>query len=471
MEKSFKTVLRGVRDDGQKLIIPREYISYGIREAAEELLTNELGPIKQIHYAQRVAMQIRQERFTSLDKNLLNKSLESIVDLKRSRLAEMDWQNRFESQRAKFLNELGLAEKVGQNKWRLDDNLERTLRRMSERGDIIRTYQRAMSEAKLDRLEMREPIYDPVATSARPVTGRVIKTGILDDVNDRSFLVLDTTDGEALFVETGSAAHIEEIQPGMIVKVGPQSYSPKQSDYTITEVASKQGGVYSPSAHEMSDPSAREEYIQAHVRRLEAMRRAGHAERNSDGSWKIPKDYLRRAASFEKKRGFNNPVKLDVESRIRLKDLPETIGRTWLDEELKSVANAANQAGFGDDVEAAKTQRQQFLLSQGLISDGGQVTDETLKTLERLDLAKAGESLSREYDKPYTPVPSKGKLSGVYRKSIYRPSGKYAVIEKSKEFTLVPWREAMDRNLGKSVTGILKGQSISWSITKGRGIS
>ena len=263
-------VVRGINEDGQKLIIPREYISYGMREAAEELLTNELGPIKQIHYAQRVAMQIRQERFTSLDKNLLNKSMDSVVDLKRSRLAEMDWQNRFESQRAKFLNEVGLAEKIGPNKWRLDDNLERTLRRMGERGDIIRTYQRAISEAKLQRSEIHEPIYDSLEPTAHTITGKVIKTGILDDVNDRSYLVLDTLEGEALFVEAGSQVNIEDIKSGMIVKAGPQSYSPKQSDYTITELAAKRGGVYSPSAHEISDPSAREEYIQAHVRRVKA---------------------------------------------------------------------------------------------------------------------------------------------------------------------------------------------------------
>ena len=464
-------VVRGINEDGQKLIIPREYISYGMREAAEELLTNELGPIKQIHYAQRVAMQIRQERFTSLDKNLLNKSVDSVVDLKRSRLAEMDWQNRFESQRAKFLNEVGLAEKVGPNKWRLDDNLERTLRRMGERGDIIRTYQRAISEAKLQQSEIHEPIYDSLEATARPITGRVIKTGILDDVNDRSYLVLDTLEGDALFVETGSQVNIEDIKSGMIVKAGPQSYSPKQSDYTITELASKRSGIYSPSAHEMSDPSAREEYIQAHVRRLEAMRRAGHAERNSDGSWKIPQDYLKRAARYERKRGFNNPVKLDVVSRAPLKDLTDTIGRTWLDEALRSGVANEHQSGFGEEVNVAKTQRQRFLLSQGLISKEQDVNAQTLKDLEQLDLKDAGQSLSREYDKPYKPAAKGDKLSGIYRKAIERPSGKYAVIEKSKEFTLVPWREAMDRNLGKSVTGVIKGQTISWTLTKGRGIS
>jgi len=464
-------VLRGVKNDGQTLIIPREYISYGIREVAEELLTNELGPIKQIHYAQRVAMQIRQERFTSLDNNILNKSVESVVDLKRSRLAEMDWQNRFESQRAKFLNELGLAEKVGQNKWRLDDNLERTLRRMGERDDIIRTYQRTMTEAKIDRLDIAEPIYDPQATTARPITGRVIKAGILDDVNDRSYMVLDTLEGEALFVETGAQVNIEGIKAGMIVKAGPQSYSPKHSDYTIADIASKRGGIYSPSAHEFSDPSAREEYIQAHVRRLEAMRRFGHAERNADGSWKIPQDYMKRAASYERKRGFNNPVKLNVVSKVPLKDLTDIIGRTWLDNELSDGVANEPLSGFGEELKVAKAQRQRFLLSQGLISKGQRITEQTLKALEQLDLKDAGHSLSREYEKPYKPAETSGKVSGIYRRVLERPSGKYAVIEKSKEFTLVPWRETMDRNIGKSVTGVIKGQTISWTLTKERGIT
>ena len=464
-------VVRGVKDNGKDLIIPRDYISHGMREQAQVLATRELGPISQFDVAMKLAKQVNHERFTKLDKDLLSKSVNQIVDVSANLSEGMNWQQRFEKGRVKALAKLGLAEKVGFGKWRLDDNLERTLRRMGERDDIIRTYQRAMTKAKLERVNIREPIYDPMATSVRPVTGRVIETGIMDDVNDRSYMVLDALEGEALLVETGGQANIQGIATGMIVKVSPQSYLPKQSDYTITEVASKRGGIYSPSAHEMSDPSAREEYIQAHVRRLEAMRRAGHAERNADGSWKIPHDYLKRAAGYERKRGFNNPVKLNVISRAPLKDLTDTIGRTWIDEALRSNAANEHSSGFGEEVNVAKAQRQRFLLSQGLIGKEQRVTAQTLKALEQLDLKNAGQSLGREYDKPYKPAATSGKVSGVYRKAIERPSGKYAVIEKSKEFTLVPWRETMDRNLGKSVTGVIKGQTISWTFTKGRGIS
>jgi len=94
----------------------------------------------------------------------------------------------------------------------------------------------------------------------------------------------------------------------MIVTIRPQSFQPKSSDYTIDEIAAKRGGIYSPSAHEAADPKASEAYIQAHIRRLEAMRRSGHAERNKDGTWQVPSDYLKRARVFERKNSAGKPV-------------------------------------------------------------------------------------------------------------------------------------------------------------------
>lgn len=464
-------VIRGVNDEGKTLIIPREYISHGMREAAEHIATLELGPITQIDIAKKLAGEIQKERFTKLDRDLLDKSVNGVVDVNANLAGGLNWQTRFEKGRVKTLAKLGLAEKVGFGKWRLDDKLERTLRRLGDRGDIIKAYHRALKQSSLERSSYSDPVYDPAASLAKPVTGRVVSKGVLDDVNDRTYLIVDTIHGEAIFVETGRAENITEIEAGMIVKAGPQSYAPKQSDYTIADIASKRGGVYSPSAHEMSDPSAREEFIRAHVRRLEVMRRKGHAERHSDGSWKIPRDYLKRASDYEKARGFGNPVKLDILARTSLGDLPKTIGKTWLDEQLRSDGHSGTYEGFGEDVEAAKVQRRQFLMQQGLLTGKENVTEGTMKALETLDLDGAAKGLSESLGKPYTQAPESGRISGTYREAIVRPSGKYAVIEKSKDFTLVPWREAMDRNLGKSISGAVKGQTISWTLNKTRGQS
>jgi hypothetical protein len=43
------------------------------------------------------------------------------------------------------------------------------------------------------------------------------------------------------------------------------------------------------------------------------------------------------------------------------------------------------------------------------------------------------------------------------------------MIEKSLEFTLVPWRPALERHIGRAVSGIPHGDSFDWTIGRGRG--
>jgi len=140
----------------------------------------------------------------------------------------------------------------------------------------------------------------------------------------------------------------------------------------------------------------------------------------------------------------------------------------WLDTENLS---GGSLSGFGKEVKVAKAQRQNFLLAKNIIQKTSGVTPAALNTLEKMDIDSASKELAKKLDKCYAESSGSGRISGIYREAVQRPSGKYAVIEKSKEFTLVPWRKTMDRNLGKSISGVMKGQVISWTLTKGRGIS
>ena len=49
-------------------------------------------------------------------------------------------------------------------------------------------------------------------------------------------------------------------------------------------------------------------------------------------------------------------------------------------------------------------------------------------------------------------------------------SGRFAVIEKSLEFTLVPWRPALENFVGRNVSGIPRGGTIDWTIGRSRGL-
>ena len=49
-------------------------------------------------------------------------------------------------------------------------------------------------------------------------------------------------------------------------------------------------------------------------------------------------------------------------------------------------------------------------------------------------------------------------------------SGKYALIESSLEFTLVPWRPVIERQLGKEVADLVRGNDISWEFGRKRSL-
>ena len=49
-------------------------------------------------------------------------------------------------------------------------------------------------------------------------------------------------------------------------------------------------------------------------------------------------------------------------------------------------------------------------------------------------------------------------------------SGRFALIERARDFSLVPWRPVLERAKGQAVTGVVGGEGISWSIGQKRGL-
>jgi hypothetical protein len=102
--------------------------------------------------------------------------------------------------------------------------------------------------------------------------------------------------------------------------------------------------------------------------------------------------------------------------------------------------------------------------------EGDQVSYRTnlLSELRSRELARAGGQLSKELGLRYTETKSGERIEGTYKDAVELASGKFAVIEKSREFTLVPWRPILERNLGQSVSGIMRDDTISWTLGRQR---
>lgn len=52
-------------------------------------------------------------------------------------------------------------------------------------------------------------------------------------------------------------------------------------------------------------------------------------------------------------------------------------------------------------------------------------------------------------------------MSGTFTGTVQLSSGKFAIVEKSHESTLIPWRLVIDSQFGREVAGTVQGGSMS----------
>ncbi|MPZ42326.1 MAG: DUF3363 domain-containing protein [Betaproteobacteria bacterium] len=93
-----------------------------------------------------------------------------------------------------------------------------------------------------------------------------------------------------------------------------------------------------------------------------------------------------------------------------------------------------------------------------------------LSTLARREVEEAGKTLARERGIPFRMADNGERISGTYRQPVQLVSGKYALVERSREFTLVPWRPVIEKQLGRQVAGLVRGEGISWELGRKRAL-
>ena len=474
-------VIRGKDEFGKDLVISQDYITHGLRRRAQDLATLELGPQTQQEIARKREAEVSAERFTGIDRSLVAEmTAERTVDVRPAAgRVRAEAETTLRQGRLKTLESMDLAKQVSPGVWKLSPAMEPTLKAMGERGDIIRAMSRAVSRRGREAAP-ESFVIDPAGEASTPKVGRVIDKRLTDELGDRIGLVVDGLDGRVRHVEVdGEAA--SDIRIGAVVETGARPAS-RPADRTIASLADD--GVYRPSDHrqrllsgEMRLPPGAnaDDLVEAHVRRLEALRRGGVVERWSENSWSIPGDFQSRAEAFDMAKGRRAQVRLlsafDLEKQIG------SDGATWLDRQLvgKDALKAAPH-GFGGEVGRALERRRHHLVRGGkAVFDANgawRPSRDLLATLERQEINRTAEALAKEKGLAFR-VPEPGEtLRGRLTDTVQMASGKFAVIEGNLDFALVPWRPALERQLGKEITGTVEiGGGISWQLGRGRGLS
>lgn len=476
-------VVRGVTDDGKTLNIAGDYIAYGIRERASEVVTRELGRQTEQEVSRSLAREVDADRFTRLDRMLIaeQRSRHEFADLRPDRdMLESLRQNRaLLIERVRKLERMGLATEIEPGRWTVSPRAEPVLRELGERGDIIKTMHQALDREGLAGARSIAGYALHREKMTEPIVGRVLDKGLGgDETAERVRLVIDGVDGRVHHLEM-DAARAKDIQRGMIVATGVDQAGPRASDRNILVIAGEEG-IYRPARHlEQAvgtverfggDPAA---YVRSHVRRLEALRRAGHVERIDADQWRIPADLPERGQAYDLARA-GTTRRVTVLSPAGLEQQIGHEGATWLDRELASRwPTVLADDGFGRDVTTALAKRQRWLVDRGFATDqwNGRIraSRNMVHRLEARDVERTGRALAAERGRQWQPVMPGNHVAGTLVGTTQLSSGRFAMIDDGLGFSLVPWRPALEPHVGRVVSGVaLPSGDVNWSLGRKR---
>ncbi|MCM2062186.1 relaxase/mobilization nuclease and DUF3363 domain-containing protein [Pseudomonas aeruginosa] len=463
-------IVRGRDDTGKDLIIAGDYIAHGFRHRAAELATEWLGPRTELEIQQTLQREVEQERWTSLDCTLQREAGEDgRVQIERFNEPKLQRQRLLLIGRLQRLQRMGLADETQPGTWAVHADAEKTLRALGERGDIIRTMQRAMSGQPRE-LAVFEPGDD-----GRTVIGRVAAKGLADELHDRGYLVIDGVDGKAHYVALNTRDELANYPTGAVVEVRGSAVV-RAADRNIAALASD--GLYRTDHHLAIEQGRAEpgrdpqEVVAAHVRRLEALRRAGIVERVADGLWRVPDDLAERGRQYDSQR--LGGVAVELKSHLPIERQARVIGATWLDQQLIGGGKGLGDSGFGGDAKQAMQQRADFLEEQGLAERRGQhviLARNLLGTLRNRELAQVAKDIAAETGLEHRPTTDGQRVAGIYRRSVMLASGRYAVLDDGIGFNLVPWKPVIERRLGQQLAATVRGDTAVWHFTRQRGLS
>jgi type IV secretory pathway VirD2 relaxase len=479
-------IVRGVLDDGRILNIAGDYIAHGVRHRASELVTRELGHQSEIELQTKLQNEVEAERVTRLDKMLLSEQQEQgVIDLRPGKGATFLVRENCNLMigRVRHLERYGLASEFEPGRWSLSDRAEQVLKDLDHRNEAINAIHRALT--RNDCAEERGISQFALHGEGlgEKIVGRVLTKGLAgDEMGERVHLIVDGIDGRVHHIEFKDPSRIDEVGRDMIVEAAPVVSGPRPADRNIAANAVEDNGIYRPSRHlervrdsfEWQGKDA-EAFVRSHVRRLEALRRAGLVERIDADNWKVPKDIVARGQAYDLSQGGDS-LRIRTLSAIGLDRQVASDGATWLDRQIIAEDRSEiRDSGFGREVNRAISRRARRLVEMGLATakDGNvHIPVGTLATLERREIERVGQQMARERGLAYMPANAGEYVSGRLAGVASLVSGRFAMIDNGLGFQLVPWQPLLEKRIGQQIGGLIRDDGgIEWTLGRNRGLS
>jgi len=465
-------IIRGKREDGTDLILPRDYVANGIRELAERIVTRKLGPRFEKDILQQQRTEVKQERFVTLDRISLYLARKNggLLDL-RIRPKGIGGEKRdLRIARLKFLKELGLSNEVKPGIWTMRENSEEVLRMLGTRGDVIKTMHSIDFGTNKDLIFLNDS-----ACNYAPITLRIIHIGLADELNDSRYFLAEGLDGKAYHVDlkkiSRRGAGEERVGDIITLKSRQLLISTTKTDLNIFKISSIHNGIYNEALHKafvlnnvkLPKNVSIDDYLNVHKRRLIRLKAKGLVRKKRGGSYEISKDFLLKLEAYTKDTKPEYIMDLEIQSRRPLTELSESVGATWLDE---FIANGgARDKGFTGsfyrDVQEASVQRLGFLEKRGEViskSNEYELREGFIERLYKDEIFIEGKAIASKFAAALNII-SLRKFEGKFKGLEELPSGTHGLFLSGNEVMFVPYKKEMDR-FGKGDTILVNIETI-----------
>ena len=189
-------VVRGVDDQGNELKINRDYMSNGMRNRAQEIATRDLGLRTEHDIQQAISNDIDKQRFTQTDRDILKHSNDNIIDTNAIKInSESDsFKQRMRIARLNALEDMGLASQNSNQTWNVSSDMEKHLKTIGQRNDIIKNLNRSVKSQ-----DQNLNIYDRDAGSK--ISGKIVDRGLHDEHASNHYITIKDTDNNLHYVE------------------------------------------------------------------------------------------------------------------------------------------------------------------------------------------------------------------------------------------------------------------------------
>ena len=224
-------VIRGKDDKGNDLIIAGDYISRGLRKRACDLATLELGPETEDSIHKKLALEVQAERFTRIDLSILRDADQGILAIT-SQTGQDKRHHAHRMGRLQKLKSMGLADELKPGVWKVADRTESVLKQLGERGDIMKTMQRVLKQAGIDRGATDYAVFDVNNSDSKitgKITGKIVGIGLSNELQDQHYVVVDGTDGKLHYAEIGRLSRYDPPSKDVVVTLRGSDRNNQQS--------------------------------------------------------------------------------------------------------------------------------------------------------------------------------------------------------------------------------------------------